>query len=179
MPTKLTERRKMAFLLELSRHGSLVRAARAASPRASSRYGAKQTFLDERERDPEFAAQWEEAMEAAKADIEHEIYRRAQEGWDEPIYGGRYREQVVGTVRRYSDRLLELRAKALLPAYRETSAVSVNSRVTHNLDAGVLGDAVAKVATQFAQSLRPVLTPPGRLIDVTPAPGPERDGIDP
>ena len=56
MPTKLTERRKKLFLAELARHGILVRAARAASPRASSRYGAKQTFLDERERDPEFFA---------------------------------------------------------------------------------------------------------------------------
>ena len=179
MPTKLTERRKKAFLLELSRHGILVRAARAASPRASGRYGAKQTFLDERDRDPEFAAQWQEAVEAAEASIEHEIYRRAMEGWEEPIFGGRHREQIVGTVRKYSDRLLELRAKALLPAYRETSAVSVNGRVTHNLDAGVLGDAVAKVASQFAQSLRPVLPPSGRLIDVTPAAGPERGELDP
>lgn len=179
MPTKLTARRKKLFLAELARHGILVRAARAASPRASGRYGAKQTFLDERDRDPEFAAQWQEAMEAAEASIEHEIYRRAMEGWEEPIFGGRHREQIVGTVRKYSDRLLELRAKALLPAYRETSAVSVNSRVTHNLDAGVLGDAVAKVATQFAQSLRPALPPPGRLIDVTPAPGPKRDELDP
>jgi hypothetical protein len=57
MPTKLTDRRKRLFLLELSRHGILARAARAASPRASSRYGALQTFKDERERDPEFARQ--------------------------------------------------------------------------------------------------------------------------
>lgn len=163
----LTDRRKKAFLAELSRHGSVVRAARAASPRASGRYGAKQTFRDERERDPVFAAQWDEAMEAAKADIEHEIYRRAQEGWDEPIFGGRHREQIVGTVRRYSDRLLELRAKALLPAYRETSAVSVNGRVTHGLDAGVLGDAVAKVAVQLAETMR-ALPAPVRVIDYDP-----------
>lgn len=167
MPTKLTDRRKRLFLLELSRHGSVVRAARAASPRASARFGAKQTFQDERERDPEFAAQWEEAMEMAKADVEHEIYRRAQEGWEEPIYGGRYREQVVGTVRRYSDRLLELRAKALLPAYREISSVSVNGRVTHDLNAGVLGDAVAKVAIQLAETMR-ALPPPVRVIDHDP-----------
>ncbi len=167
MPTKLTDRRKRAFLAELARHGSVVRAARAASPRASARFGAKQTFADERERDPEFARQWEEAMEMAKADVEHEIYRRAQEGWEEPIYGGRYREQVVGTVRRYSDRLLELRAKALLPAYREISSVSVNGRVTHDLNAGVLGDAVAKVAIQLAETMR-ALPPPVRVIDHDP-----------
>jgi len=164
---KLTDRRKKAFLKELELHGIQTRAARAASPRASSRYGAIQTFKDERERDPEFARQWDEAMQAAEASIEHEIFRRAQEGWDEPIYGGRHRERVVGTVRKYSDRLLELRAKALLPAYREISSVSVNGRVTHDLNAGVLGDAVAKVAIQLAETMR-ALPPPVRVIDHDP-----------
>lgn len=164
---KLTDRRKRAFLKELELHGIATRAARAASPRASSRYGAIQTFKDERARDPEFAQQWDEAMEAAEASIEHEIYRRAQEGWEEPIYGGRHKERIVGSVRKYSDRLLELRAKALLPAYREISSVSVNGRVTHNLDAGVLGDAVAKVALQMAEGLRS-LPPPVRVIEHEP-----------
>jgi len=162
---KLTDRRKRLFLLELSRHGILVRAARAASPRASSRYGAVQTFKDERERDPAFAAQWEEAMQTAEASIEHELYRRAQEGWEEPIFGGRHREKIVGTVRKYSDRLLELRARAMLPAYRETQSIAVNKQVTHTVDAGVLGDAVAKVAQQMAQNLRPQLLAPTRIID--------------
>ena len=58
---KLTDRRKKAFLAEFSRHGILVRAARAASPRASARYGAVQTFKDERERDPEFERRLDEA----------------------------------------------------------------------------------------------------------------------
>lgn len=168
MQSKLTERRKRTFLAELARHGIIVRAARAASPRASGKYGAVRTFADERNRDAEFAAQWEEAMEAARADVEHELYRRAQEGWEEPIYGGRHKEKIVGTVTKYSDRLLELRAKALLPAYREISSVSVNGRVTHNLDAGVLGDAVAKVAVQMAESLRAALPAPVRVIDHEP-----------
>jgi hypothetical protein len=166
---RLTACRKKVFLAELARHGILVRAARAASPRASSQYGAVQTFKDERGRDEEFAAQWDEAMQAAEASVEHELYRRAQEGWDEPIFGGRHKERIVGTVRRYSDRLLELRAKALLPAYRETSSVSVRGRVTHDLDAGLLGDAVARVALQFAEGIRPALPVPARVIDVTPA----------
>ena len=108
--------------------------------------------------------------------MEHELYRRAQEGWDEPIFGGRHKERIVGTVRRYSDRLLELRAKALLPAYRETSSVSVRGRVTHDLDAGLLGDAVARVALQFAEGMRPSLPAPARVIDVTPT---ERDEVAP
>ena len=165
---KLTDRRKKMFLAELARHGILVRAARAASPRASSQYGAVQTFKDERTRDEEFAAQWDEAMQAAEASVEAEIFRRAQEGWEEPIFGGRHREKIVGTVRKYSDRLLELRAKALLPAYRETASVAVRGRVTHDLDVGVLGDAVAKVALQMAQSFRPQLPAPAEVIDHEP-----------
>lgn len=152
---KLTDRRKKAFLAEFSRHGILVRAAQAASPRASARYGAVQTFKDERERDPEFARQWDEALLTAEARIEAEIYRRAQEAVDESLYGGEYREKVVGTVRKYSDRLLQLRARAMLPAYRETQSIAVTKRVSHELEAGVLGDAVAKVALQIAQNLRP------------------------
>ena len=173
---QLTARRKKVFLAELARHGILVRAARAASPRASSRYGAVQTFKDERTRDEDFAAQWDEAMQAAEASVEHELYRRAQEGWDEPIFGGRHKERIVGTVRRYSDRLLELRAKALLPAYRETSSVSVRGRLSHYLDAGLHGDAVARVALQFAEGMRPSLPAPARVIDVTPT---ERDEVAP
>lgn len=165
MQTKLTERRKRVFLAELARHGIIVRAARAASPRASSQYGAVRTFKDERDRDPAFAAQWHEAVEAAGASIEAEIYRRAQEGWEEPIYGGRHKEKIVGTVRKYSDRLLELRARAMLPAYRDTHGIAVNKRVTHELDAGLLGDAVAKVALQMAQNLRPQLPAPARVIE--------------
>lgn len=162
---KLTDRRKKAFLDELRLHGIMARAARAASPRASARYGALQTFKDERERDSEFARQWDEAMQAAEASIEAEIYRRAQEGWDEPIFGGRHREQIVGTVRKYSDPLLMFRARALLPAYRETHSIGVDKRVTHSLDAGVLGDAVARVAQQMADNLRPALPAPARIID--------------
>ena len=161
---KLTDRRKKVFLAELARHGILVRAARAASPRASSRYGAVQTFKDERDRDPLFAAQWEEAVMAAEAAVEAEIFRRAQEGVEEPIYGGRYKEKVVGTVRRYSDRLLELRARALLPAYRETNAVAVSGKVTHGIDAGVLGDAVARVAMSLADR-PPELPKPTKVIE--------------
>lgn len=148
----LTAERKAAFLMELARHGIAVRAARAASPHSSD--GAASTFKDERDRDPEFARAWEDALEAARADVEHEIYRRSTEGFEEPVFGGRYRETVVGTVRRYSDRLLELRARALLPAYRDAAALTVNKRVTHDVEPGVLGDAVTSVALRLAHSFR-------------------------
>ena len=158
----MTAERKAAFLAELARHGIANRAARAASPGSAA--GAMTTFKDARERDPAFAVAWEEALETARADVEHEIYRRSTEGYEEPVFGGRYKETVVGTVRRYSDRLLELRARALLPAYRDAAALNVNKRVTHDLDAGVLGDAVTSVALRLAQTF----APPARLIEAEP-----------
>jgi hypothetical protein len=161
----LSIERKAAFLAELSRHGIATRAARAASPHSESPSGCLSTFKDARANDPEFAAAWDNAVDFARSEIEHEIYRRAQEGVDEPVYGGRYKEEVVGTVRRYSDRLLELRARAMLPAYRDAAALNVNKRVTHDLDVGLLGDAVTSVALKLARSIN---QPEPPLIDVRP-----------
>ena len=154
--------RKATFLAELSRHGITMRAARAASPHSAT--GCLSTFADERQRDPEFALAWDDAIDSARAEVEHELYRRAQEGVEEPVFGGKYKETVVGTVRRYSDRLLEMRARAMLPAYRDTSAVHVAGRVSHSLDVGLLGDAVASVAMKLAQTFRP----PAQLVEATP-----------
>lgn len=125
-----------------------MRAARSASPQSTS--GALSTFKDERQRDPEFAVAWQEAVDTARAEIEHEIYRRSTEGYEEPVFGGKYKEQIVGTVRRYSDRLLELRARALLPAYRDAAALNVNKRVVVDMDPDLLGHAVTSVAMQLA-----------------------------
>ena len=148
----LSTDRKAAFLAELARHGIVMRAARAASPHSAS--GCQSSFQDERHRDEEFAAAWDDALTAARADIEHEIYRRSQEGYDEPVFGGQYKERVVGTIRRYSDRLLELRARAMLPEYREAAGLSVIKRVSHTVEVPLLGQAVAAVAMQFAKSVR-------------------------
>lgn len=122
---QLDHQRKRLFLEELSAHGIVSRAARRASPTAQT--GAVQTFRDARAADPEFADAWDQALEHARAEVEYELHRRSVEGWDEPVYGGRYREQVIGTIRRYSDRLLELRVKGLLPQYREGARVELNN----------------------------------------------------
>lgn len=163
----LSPERKAAFIAELARHGIAYRAARAASPHTTSPTGCLSTFADERHRDPAFAASWAEALEVARADIEHEIYRRSTEGYEEPVFGGRYKEVVVGTVRRYSDRLLELRARALLPEYRDAAALNVNKRVTHDVDVGVLGNAVTSVALRLANTFR---GPEPVVIDASAAP---------
>lgn len=130
----LTEERKEVFLSELRRHGIVNAAARAASPHASGTCSA--SFYALRRSDPEFAAAWDDAIEQATGSVELEIHRRAVEGYDEPVY---QKGELVGTVTKYSDRLLELRAKALMPnKYIERRAVelSANLNVTQELYGG-------------------------------------------
>ena len=55
-------------------------------------------------------------LDEARDVIRGEIYRRAVEGWEVPVFqGGRQ----VGSIRKYSDRLLEVRARAILPEHRK------------------------------------------------------------
>ncbi|MBB5212617.1 hypothetical protein [Microbulbifer hydrolyticus] len=109
---KISEERKNIFLSELRRHGIVRRAAKAASPHADGTHFASASFYKLRARDHEFAAAWDDAQELAAAEVEYEIHRRAVEGYEEPVY---QRGELVGTITKYSDRLLELRAKGLMP----------------------------------------------------------------
>jgi hypothetical protein len=110
----ITDERRTVFLATLSRTGSFAEAARAASPHARS--GAVTSFRDLARRDPGFAAEVEEAMHEARGVVEAEIHRRAVEGVERVVYGKD--GKPIGTVREYSDRLLELKARAVLPEYR-------------------------------------------------------------
>ena len=52
------------------------------------------------------------------------------EGWEEPVF---QRGELVGTITKYSDRLLELRAKGLMPERYavERRDVKVSGEITH------------------------------------------------
>lgn len=52
-------------------------------------------------------------MEQARAEVESEIHRRSVEGVDEPVYGTNGVQ--LGTRKRYSDKLLALRAQSMMP----------------------------------------------------------------
>jgi hypothetical protein len=67
--------------------------------------------------DARYAAAFAEAEEEAVDALELEARRRAQIGWDEPVYHG---GKPVGSIRRYSDSLLMFLLKAARPEkYRE------------------------------------------------------------
>lgn len=102
--------RARAFLRHYARTGNVTEAARAAGVARNLHY----YWLEHLPGYREAAAQAEQM--AADA-LEREAWRRAVEGWDEPVY---QKGQLVGTVRRYSDVLMTLLLRGLRPErYRE------------------------------------------------------------
>jgi hypothetical protein len=69
------------------------------------------------ERDPRYREAFEDLQETIRDTIRDEIRRRAIDGWDEPVI---YREKKCDTIRKYSDRLLILLAKAHCPEFRDS-----------------------------------------------------------
>lgn len=99
-----------AFLRAYSATGNLTEAARAVGVARQSHY----YWLDHV---PGYREAAREAREMAADRLEREAWRRAVEGWEEPVY---QKGQLVGTVRRYSDTLLAMLLRAARPErYRE------------------------------------------------------------
>lgn len=103
------------FLLDLSDHGMVGRAADSIKRRRITLYAWK---ID----DPEFAAAWEEAHSVAMQTLEEEALRRGREGVEKPVYQG---GQMVGTVREYSDPLLARLLQAHHPKFRDRVEVEL------------------------------------------------------
>lgn len=65
----------------------------------------RSTAYKARDGDEEFAAAWEDAMEAGVDRAEQEAFRRATDGFDRPVW---HQGQLVGYERVHSDSLLSL-----------------------------------------------------------------------
>jgi len=112
---KLTDRAKEKFL-------EVVRTTCNVSEGARSIGMARRSLYDARVRDTEFAQLWDAAVEEAADCLEQEAWRRAVEGWDEPVF---YQGKAVGAVRKYSDRMLELLLKGHRPEkYKDRHEIS-------------------------------------------------------
>ena len=101
----------------LAETGNVAESARIA------RYD-KSTAYDRRHDNPEFAAQWEEAIEVATEKLELEARRRAYEGTSKGVW---HNGELVGTEKVYSDTLMIFLLKAHRPEkYRDNFNVSAN-----------------------------------------------------
>lgn len=112
----IVQKQKEIFLEQLARTGNVTSAARMA--------GWKYPTVAEqfREIDPDFAFAWADAKRRANDALEMEARRRAVEGVQEPVF---HKGEIVGSVTKYSDKLLEVILKAEMPEkYREMQLAS-------------------------------------------------------
>ena len=106
---------------------------------------SRKAIYNTRDRDEEFAEEWDAAIAEATDTLEAEARRRAVDGFEEPVY---YQGVQVGAVRKYSDRMLELLLKGHTPE-------KYKDRVQHSGDVkvGVTQQALIE-ARQRASKLR-------------------------
>lgn len=134
--TQLTPKKKEIFLEALAECGCVSHAANEAK-------FSRVRFYQERLIDTEFAERWDDALNIGNGAVDDEIYRRAVEGWDEPVF---YKGDVCGTVRKYSDTLLIFLAKARRPnTYRD------NIKIEHSGGLSMSSEACEDKARKAAQ----------------------------
>jgi hypothetical protein len=101
---------KPKFLEALAECGFAVKACQATGVARSVAYRARAS-------DPEFAMEWDDAIETATETAEVELRRRAVDGIDKPIY---HQGVKIDTVKDYSDGLLMFMLSSLRPdKYRQ------------------------------------------------------------
>lgn len=94
--TKMTPKRKAAFLKALACTGNVGDAARAARVNRTQTYAWRAQDLD-------FAAKWDDTIEHLIDAAEAELYRRGVEGYLKPVFQG---GELVGEVQEFSDACL-------------------------------------------------------------------------
>jgi hypothetical protein len=112
-----------AFLASYNQGHSITKSCKAAGV-------SRETLYTWKEHDEPFMLRFNQAKEEGDDVIRDEIYRRGVEGWEEPVYQLKVR---VGTVRRYSDQLLERLAKARMPEYRDKQQVEISGQLDINV----------------------------------------------
>ena len=117
---KITRKRRLVFLVVLLKTGAVTKAAKASEIGRSSWYDLK-------ERDPEFAALWDDAEAEFMDVVEAVAFKRGMKGENKRLpyveVNGEDRETKFYTVNTKSDRLLELCLKSRHPSYKPTKAI--------------------------------------------------------
>ena len=94
---KITQEIRQLFLKILSETGNQRKAAEATGYSVAA-------FRKHKIKDPEFSEAWDNAYQDSMDKLEAEAWRRAYEGFEEPVF---YQGRQVGIVRKYSDKLIE------------------------------------------------------------------------
>jgi hypothetical protein len=150
--TRLTLKKKKAFLKELAIDANVSRCSRLL--------GLSRTCLyDHKKKYPEFDAAWEEAVETGINGLIDEMNRRAFRGVSQPVF---HQGRLVGFKREFSDNLAMFITKAHRPEYRDKPIFDMpaDARFSLSIDTGT-----PEPAADGAQ-------PPARGATGDPAPDP-------
>lgn len=105
MRTEISPEKWTKFLEHFIELCNITKAAKSVGISTRSVYNKKKA-------DPEFAERLADAETEVQDKIEAEIWRRGVEGTDKPVM---FQGKVVGVIKEYSDRMLELLAKGHMP----------------------------------------------------------------
>lgn len=159
---KITDDTKQRFLFALCEVGNESEAAAIAGCSASGI--RRHADPDAPCFDPEFAEAWANARETFIASLHRAAVKRAVEGWEEPIIGGEFRDEVVAHKPMFSDRLLEVLLKRYDPQFRDKVTIESNKTVTHNhrLDLSKMTPEQRRLTRALLDASAP------KVIDITP-----------
>jgi hypothetical protein len=130
--TKATREKLLVFLDVLRQCANVTEGAKAIGMGRQHMYRIK-------EDDAAFSAEWDEAEQEGIDRLEREMWRRAVEGTDKPVY---QQGVLVGSVREYSDSLAMFLAKGHRPKkYRERTEISGPDGGAIRLDVHEMSDA--------------------------------------
>lgn len=170
---RISPEEKATFLASLSRTGNVAASAKLIRRNRKAMYYMRSV-------DPEFAADWEDALETAMDDLEGEAWRRAKDGVRKqlfhqgaPIYATKLVKKEDGSTQvelvldengeavpvyeyTYSDGLMAKLLAAHRPAFRESSKVELTGANGGPVSfAGMEGNDLARrVAFLMGQGLR-------------------------
>jgi hypothetical protein len=113
---KWTAKSRAKFLAVLAKTCDVSRAARLAGMHRASAYRYRAD-------NPEFASDWDEAVEAANDALEAELRRRAEKGCKRPVF---YKGVKCGEIKEYSDVLGMFILKRYRPEFRDNAPPETN-----------------------------------------------------
>lgn len=117
--TKFDDDRKATFLQRFAECGRMYESAQAAD----ISYATVSKHLKD---DPEFAEAFGEAREAYKDLVHRTAYKVGVEGYDEPMIGGKDKNEVVAHKRVYATNILAMEMRRVDPSYKERSEIDMN-----------------------------------------------------
>jgi hypothetical protein len=174
---RLTPERQQRFLGFLAETGNVSRSVKLAGTSAPRVYTLRQN-------DPAFRQAWDEAEEIAADRLEEEAWRRAVEGFEEPVVsaGKLVRDEAGNAVmmRRYSDTLLLALLRARRPGKfnkRLSADIAIASNVSFDVRAMLLTK-LAQLASQAEIESPPLLVDGSEEPEVAlaqPVPSPSED----